>query len=358
MAALRQAGAPWPGAVAVSGGGDSLALMVLLAEWARDRHLALPLVLTVDHGLRAGSGRDARTVEAMAQRLGLEAMCLKWSGRKPAADLEAAARRARYRLMGTACRRHRLGALYLAHSREDQAETFLLRLARGSGLDGLVAMQALAPFPLPGFEDVAVVRPLLGVARAELRAFLEVRGINWAEDPMNADPRFARVRVRAAWPALEAAGLSAARIADATAHLARARAALEAVTGEFLGLHAHFAEDRVLLDGTALAAAPREIGLRVLAAVLGRVSGAAYRPRFVRLDRLLDAIAANQLGKGRTLHGCRIGPAPKRLARFGRSTLVVQREPGRRPRGREADPGRENAAKGLDSGTDTTDMEN
>ncbi len=339
MAALRRAGAPWPGAVAVSGGGDSLALMVLLAEWAGDRGVAPPLVLTVDHRLRPESGEDAREVEAAANRLGLETHILKWTGRKPTANLEAAARRARYRLMGAACRRLGLAGLHLAHTLEDQAETVLLRLARGSGLDGLAAMRPQSPFPVPGFEDMVLVRPLLGTSRARPRAFLEARGIPWMEDPMNADPRFARVRVRAAWPALEAAGLGPARIADAATHLARARAALEAMTDEFLAARAHLAPGHGTIDGAALAAVPREIGLRALAAALGRVAGTAYRPRFVRLDRLLAAIAAGQLGKGRTLHCCRIGPAPKRVARFGPCTLIIEREPGRRRPSPEPDTG-------------------
>ena len=317
MAALAGRGAPWPGAVAVSGGGDSLALMLLLAEWARRRKKPAPVVLTVDHGLRAGSARDAVAVAAAAKAAGLEIHTLEWRGAKPKSDLEAAAREARYRLMGTWCRRHGIQNLYVAHTQEDQAETFLLRLARGSGLDGLAAMRAVAPFPLPGFDGLAVIRPLLGSARATLRAFLEGRGLAWAEDPMNADPRFARARLRAAWPALEAAGLTAPRIAAASGHLARARAALDAATAAFLETSVRSVPAGAVLDGAALGALPREVGLRALAALLDRVSGAAYRPRFERLERLYDAILADELGRGRTLHDCRIGPAPKRHAVFG-----------------------------------------
>lgn len=330
MAALAPAGAPWPGAVAVSGGADSLALMHLLAEWARASGKAPPIVLTVDHGLQAGSAAAARAVVAAAKAAGLPAHGLKWTGTKPDADLEAAARAARYRLMGNWCRRRRIGALYVAHNREDQAETVLLRLARGSGLDGLAGMQARAPFPLSGFDDLTVLRPLLDIGRDELRAVLTERGIAWHDDPMNADPRFARVRMRQAWPALEAAGLTAARIADAASHLGRARKALEVATADFLAAHARQADGQVLLDATALATAPREIGLRALAACLARVSGAEYRPRFERLERLYDAILTGRVGKGRTLSGCRIGPAPKRAAVFGPATLAIGPEPGRR----------------------------
>jgi tRNA(Ile)-lysidine synthase len=341
MAALAQDDAPWPAAVAVSGGGDSLALMLLLAEWARSRKKPTPVVLTVDHGLRTGSARDADAVVVAAKAAGLQAHTLKWRGPKPKSDLEAAAREVRYRLMGAWCRRHGTQNLYVAHTLEDQAETFLLRLARGSGLDGLAAMQALAPFPVPGFEGLTVIRPLLGSTRAELRAFLESRGLEWAEDPMNSDPRFARARLRAAWPALDAAGLTARRIAAASGHLARARGALDTATAAFLKDHVRPVADGAVVDGAALGELPREVGLRVLAALLGRVSGAAYRPRFERLERLYGAILAGELGRGRTLHGCRIGPAPKRRAVFGGSGLLIAREAGRAPR-----TGRARAAKG------------
>ena len=303
--------------------------MLLLADWASAAGLAAPVVLTVDHGLRPGSGADAKTVVSAAKKAGLTAHVLRWRGPKPKSDIEAAARVARYRLMGEWCRRHDIGTLYVAHSREDMAETFLIRLGRGSGVDGLAAMSALAPFPLPGFEALSVARPLLGVARSRLRSFLMDRGLSWREDPMNEDPRFARARLRAAWPVFEEAGLTVRRIADAAGHLARARLALDWATEEFLAAHAQFEGGIGLVDAAALAAIPREIGLRALAAALGRVSGATYRPRFERLERLMDAIAADGLGKGRTLLGCQIRPAPRRHARYGRSTLLVTREPGR-----------------------------
>ncbi len=330
MSAMVSGGAPWPGAAAVSGGGDSLALMLLLADWARAGGLPPPAVLIVDHGLRPDSAAEAKAAARAAGAAGLKSHVLVWRGEKPQADVEAAAREARYRLMGEWCRGHGFKALYVAHNLEDLAETFLLRLARGSGLDGLAAMPPLAPFPLPGFEDLAVARPLLGVGRSELRDFLAVRGVCWAEDPMNGDPRFARARLRAAWPELEKLGLAPGRIAAAARHLARAREALEAATVQFLTDHSHFEDGTMTLDGAALAALPRELGLRVLAAALGRVSGAAYRPRFERLERLYEAVAADGRTKGRTLLGCRIAPAARRNARYGIATLCLTREPPRK----------------------------
>ncbi|HEX4159958.1 MAG TPA: tRNA lysidine(34) synthetase TilS [Rhizomicrobium sp.] len=317
----------WPAAVAVSGGGDSTALMLLLAEWANDSGREKPVVLTVDHGLVAGSDRVAAEVGVKARNLGLDAHVLEWRGRKPLSDIEAAARAARYRLMANWCRAHRHHALYVAHTLEDQAETFLLRLARGSGVDGLAAMREIAAFPLSGFEGMRVMRPLLQVPRARLRALLATRDLDWHDDAMNADPRFARTRLRAIWPQLAAAGLTAERIADAASHLARARAALDCDVVALLAQASRESGKSVLLDGMALAAAPREIGLRALARVLMQVSARDYRPRFERLEGLFDAICVGTFGGGRTLHGCAVRPAPKRHQCFGPRTLLIGSEP-------------------------------
>jgi tRNA(Ile)-lysidine synthase len=330
MEHCRAQGAPWPGAVAVSGGADSRALMIFLRDWAVAQGLAAPVVLTVDHGLSPESGRIAKSVVSDAKRLGLKAHRLVWAGDKPGADIEAAARTARYGLLGAWCLRHRVRGLYVAHTREDQAETFLLRLARGSGLDGLSAMRVCAPFPQPGHEGLCVVRPLLGIGRARLRASLEAWGEGWSEDPMNADPRFARVRIRKAWRLLGELGLTPERLAQASAHLARARSALDAATTDLVDAACQIHTDRILVDGQRLAAAPEEIALRALAQILSRVSGEAYRPRFERLERLWQAIRTGTFTAARTLHGCRIGRAPKADAAFGPATLVVTREPARR----------------------------
>lgn len=303
---MARLGAPWPGAVAVSGGGDSLALMHLLCDWARRRGAAPPVVLTVDHGLQENSSAYARDVLRWARGAGLKAHALRWKGAKPKGDIEAQAREARYRLMAAWCRTHGIDALYVGHTRDDQAETFLLRLARGSGLDGLAAMRAISPCPADA--AVSLVRPLMDCEREALRAHLTGRGQEWIEDPMNGDPRFSRARVRAALASLGSAGLTAARIADAAAHLGRARQALDAVTEAVLRRACRVEGNAILVESAALAAAPREVGLRALAKVLMTVSGQSYRPRFERLERLFDRIAQRGLGGGCTLHGCKIAP--------------------------------------------------
>jgi tRNA(Ile)-lysidine synthase len=327
---MAAAGAPWPGAVAVSGGSDSLALMFFLRDWAKDAGLPPPVVLCVDHALRQESAGEARKVMRWAKAAGLRARLLVRKSKAPRADIEAAAREARYRLMGEWAQRNDVKAIYVGHTRDDQAETFLLRLARGSGVDGLAAMRTVAPYPLQEFRGLALVRPLLAFGREVLRDALRARHQGWLDDPMNADPRFARVRIRNAWPTLEAIGLSKDRLADAAAHLARARAALDTVSQAVLARACRFDRAEALLDPVALTGAPRELGLRALAVVLMKVSGNPYRPRFERLERLFDQIGQGSLGAGSTLHGCRIGPAPAARALYGPGTLLVRREGKRR----------------------------
>jgi tRNA(Ile)-lysidine synthase len=326
MEDLLAAGAPWPGAVAVSGGGDSTALMHLLARWAKDTGREPPHVVTVDHGLREGSASDARKVSSWAKRAGLKSSALRWKGPRPKSDIEAAAREARYRLMGELARSKNLTALYVGHTRDDQAETFLLRLMRGSGLDGLAAMRPLAPYPLPGFRDLCIVRPLLALEREAVREHLRANDHPWLEDPMNDEDRFARVRLRQLMPRLEQVGLTRARVAAAAGHLTRAREALETVTAAVLARAVRRVENTVHLDAAALTAAPREVGLRALAQLLMIVSGQSYRPRFERLERLYDRICARQIGRGVTLHGCKIASAPSKKGAFGSGTLVIARE--------------------------------
>ncbi len=305
--------------LAVSGGADSVALMRLAADWRRRTRPGLRLVvLTVDHGLRPQSAAEAQRVAGFAQASGLEHRILVWEGRKPAAGIQAAAREARYRLLTQACGALRLGHLATGHHRDDQAETVLLRLARGSGVDGLSAMPESAEWP-----GLTIVRPFLDVPKARLVATLKALGQDWIEDPSNADPRFARARLRALMPALAAEGMTAGRLAGTAKRLRRARAALEETAAR---LHrACVVADEAgfcRIDRRALAAAPEEIGLRVLARLLMGIGGSDYPPRIERLERLHARLVGDDGERNAaTLCGCRI-------AILG-DDVVVFRESGR-----------------------------
>jgi tRNA(Ile)-lysidine synthase len=308
-------------ALAVSGGADSMALMLLAAEWRRrgpDRPELT--VLTVDHGLRAEAAAETAMVAREAARLGLAHRALPWTGPKPAADLQAAARAARYGLMTQQCRAEGIAAIATAHTADDQAETLLMRLARGSGLDGLAAMA-----PTSARDGVALLRPLLTVSRPRLIATLRERGLGWIEDPSNQDRRYERSRLRAGLKAAEALGLTPERLARAALRLGRARIALEQATRDLLRetLTAHPAGYGEL-PLAALTVAPQEIAVRALAA-MAAIFGGGQRP--VRLARVEALEAAIRQGSARqaTLGGAifaRRGGLLRAAREFGRMTAA------------------------------------
>lgn len=299
--------------VAVSGGGDSAALLVLAVEVLGASQVR---AATVDHGLRPEAAGEAASVAALCARLGVEHAVLRWEG--PAGgNLMDAARRGRQRLLADWARAGGLGAVALAHTLDDQAETVLMRLARGSGVDGLSGMaEARAAL------GILWLRPFLGVSRAALRAELAARGIPWAEDPTNADTRFARTRARAALAALAPLGIGAAGLAATAARMARARAALEA--DEAAARVRLVRDDRgtVLVDPAALDLAP-EMRDRLFAGLIGGLSGAEYRPRLAALHRWLTGGALSGVLLRHEAAGLRLSREPRAVAGLRASTAAV-----------------------------------
>jgi tRNA(Ile)-lysidine synthase len=302
-------------AVAVSGGADSLALAVLAAEWARARGGEV-VALTVDHGLRPGSAAEAAQTREWLAALGISHHILRWTGPKPSADLQAQARDARYGLLGEFCQSAGILHLLLAHHREDQAETLLLRLGRGSGLDGLAAMA-----PERTTRWGRLVRPLLDIPRQRLRATLESRGQSWIEDPSNRNLDFARVRLRRLMPDLAAEGLDPTRLAATAKRLGRARAALETALAEAAARYVELASaGYAFCRAPVFFRLPEEIGLRLLARLILVVGGGVHGPRLERLERLYGQIRAG-LATARTLGGCSVVP--------WEDGMIVCREPAR-----------------------------
>ena len=315
-------------AVAVSGGADSLALALLLEGWVSARDGGI-VALVVDHGLRAGSAAEARRVASRLEALGVENHVLTWRGTKPRSGRQAAARAARYDLLCAWCRRH--GVLHLAtgHHQDDQGETLLLRLGRGSGLDGLAGMPSVREMA-----DLRLLRPLLSVPKARLEAALRARDMSWVEDPTNRDPAYARSRLRRLRPELDALGLTAPRLAAAAGHLGRGRAALERSVAALLARAVALdPAGYAWLEPAVLRPADAEIGERALARVLMVVGGGSYAPRLERLRRLYDRLVEG-LGRGATLGGCRILPRRGRLliVREAAAALAVPVRPGERLR--------------------------
>jgi len=298
-------------ALAVSGGPDSFALMRLAASWRAKREAPALFVLTVDHALREGSREEALMVGRAAEAAGLPHAVLTWTHGAVEAGLHARARAARYDLMAAYCTAHDIPALVTAHHLDDQAETFLMRLKRGSGLDGLAAI------PEEGcWAGLTLLRPLLDVPKERLVATAEKAKLPFITDPSNDDARFERGRMRGATDALLNLGLTPDAVALSARRLRRARAALEAAAGEFLARHGETsAAGYAVVDLAALLAAPEEIALRGLARLIAMVGAAAEPARLAKLETLLAALKADP-DKAHTLGRCRLAPRDGRLLVF------------------------------------------
>jgi tRNA(Ile)-lysidine synthase len=325
--------------LAVSGGPDSIALMWLAARW-RGAHKRGPrlVAVTVDHGLRPEAAREARDVKRLARALDMPHRTLRWTGPKPRSGLPAAARDARYRLLTKAARANGATHVLTAHTRDDQAETLLMRMARGSGLAGLSAMARQSER-----EGVVLARPFLQISKSRLLATLAQAKLGFAVDPSNSDAHFTRPRFRALMPALASEGCDSRNLARLASRLARANAALELLVDgaeRFLALtdraavHPGFdakSFDARSFDAKAFAALSEEIRVRLLLRIIDSVGheGPAELGKVEALLSALDRAGAENAAKGRvrlkqTLAGAlvsltedriRIEPAPPRRTR-------------------------------------------
>jgi tRNA(Ile)-lysidine synthase len=302
--------------------------MHLLAAWREGGERPPIVVATVDHGLRQESAGEARQVGRWAKALGLRHKTLIWRGDKPGTGIQEAAREERYRLLADLARKVKASHVVTAHTLDDQAETVVMRLVRGTGVGGLAGMR-----PALVRDEITLARPFLGIAKVRLLATCAAAGWPYLDDPSNADPRFTRGRLRnELMPLLAREGLTADRLAslaerarrDADALEARALAVLVAVRIDAQGE----AEKGFELDAERLAAEPDAIFLRVVARSLADVLGPRTPP--VRLERFEARILGDLRGALRRGVAWRmnLGGALLHLKPGGR--LTVQPEPPRR----------------------------
>ncbi|MCC7305428.1 MAG: tRNA lysidine(34) synthetase TilS [Alphaproteobacteria bacterium] len=287
-------------AVALSGGPDSMALACLLAEWGAANGVEVH-ALTVDHGLRKESAKEAKQVAAWVKGWPVKHKILKWTGRKPKTRLMEEARAARYLLMVEYCRGQKIKYLFLAHHQDDQAETFLLRLAAGSGLDGLAGMKPVQDTA----HGIILLRPFLKVSKEDLILTCHFKKISYVKDPSNETERFARPRLRKARKVLEEEGLSSKRLAVTAARLARAQKALDGIADKsFKTITLENNTKRIVLNDKLWLALPEEVALRVLIKAMELLRPEArYRPRMEKIEDLFGDLFSPGPFRKRTLGG-------------------------------------------------------
>jgi tRNA(Ile)-lysidine synthase len=343
--------------LAVSGGPDSTALLYLMARWRGKRAIPQLFAVTVDHGLRPEAKREAAAVKLLCGRLGVEHATMRWTGDKPSTGIQEAARMARYGLLVKAARRASARCVVTAHTLDDQAETVLFRMARGSGLagicgmarrvriDNLVAGAAQQARDRPGANrpgHVMLVRPLLEVPKARLVATLHEAGIGYSDDPSNADPRYARARLRQLMPALAEEGLTSHCLVRLARRVRRSEAAHEAVVdwaARRLGLGA--GTQTVAVNSTDWQSFPSELAVRLLGRAIAAI-GTEGPVEFGKLEALSEALDAALSGAAqrfrRTLAGAMVSLQNDRI--------IIDQAPARRSRlrrgggARKASPGK------------------
>jgi tRNA(Ile)-lysidine synthase len=315
--------------LAVSGGSDSTALLVIAARWAKDlkkrrRRAPKLLAVTVDHGLRPEAKRDAAAVKRLARELGIAHRTLAWRGTKPKTGLQEAARIARYRLLAEAAARAGYEHILTAHTLDDQAETVLFRLARGSGLTGLAGMAHASAVPIGAGTAIFLVRPLLPISKARLLATLKAAGVAHSEDPSNLDPRFARPRLRALMPHLASEGLDARCLARLAVRMRRAEATVEfavAAARAALAPGPWREGEPIAFASEQFDDLPAEVGLRLLGRAIAH-AGNEGPVELGKLEWLYQVLNTSPVPLRRTLAGAVV------TLRGGR--LVIERAPPRR----------------------------
>jgi tRNA(Ile)-lysidine synthase len=331
--------------LAVSGGPDSIALMWLAARWRRALANGPRLMaVTVDHGLRAEAAREAREVKRLARSLDLPHRTVRWTGTKPKTGVPAAARIARYRLLAQAARASGATHVLTAHTRDDQAETLLMRMLRGSGIGGLAAMTRITER-----DGVLLARPFLNVSKSQLIATLKKAKIDFADDPSNRDLNFTRPRIRAVMPVLAAEGGGARNLARLASRLARANVAVEVLADgaeRYLALRDREPSPSLrgarnfkvkTFEAKAFAVMPEEIRLRLLLRAINRFGheGPAELGKVEALLSALDrACAQKTAGRGPNRAKTRLKQTlAGALVSLVDGRIHIEPAPPRRPRG-------------------------
>lgn len=289
-------------AIAVSGGIDSLALVFLVKEWIKSKSPNIELVaLTVDHKLRPTSTEEAEYVHDLMNKNDIEHHILTWDSLKNQSNIEFHARNARYELMTSFCKQEGIENLLIAHHLQDQAETFMIRLFRGSGIDGLSAIQNESEV-----NGIKLIRPLLNIKKQDLTEYLVQNKIEWVEDESNEDEKYLRNKIRKFLDSLDEKDLIVNRISNTVNEISKARKIIE---NDLLNRASEMVEisdlSFVKLNLKKFQKLDKDLGLRLLAWIFMDVSGNEYKPRLEKLKRFYNKIVQERgINKKQTFYGC------------------------------------------------------
>ena len=301
-------------AVAVSGGCDSLALALLLKEFCDENKIEL-FAVTVDHKMRQVSSKEALELGKILKKQKISHQILEINSEKiPQTNIEAKLREVRYDLLHSFCVKNKIKFLFLGHIQSDIAENFLIRLFRGSGLDGLSSIAEISDF-----KKIKLVRSLLDVTKDELKNYLQEKNIKWFEDESNKDEKFLRNKIRNFFEQFEEKNLIQKRIKTATDEIAKMRDLFDDLMLKEAKKILKFQNGFLTINLKKFAKTEQKIALKILALVLMEVGGKSYKPRLEKLQRFYDFIVENKNHKPRNFYGC--------MAKsFDESSLVIYNE--------------------------------
>lgn len=293
-------------AVAVSGGADSMALALMLKDFAHDNQLELH-ALHVNHNLRPESALEAEQVKDWLASYGIncEIFTPKDSIAEMNGNLMQNARQVRYDLMIDYCLKHHIQYLAVAHHQQDAVETFLMRLARGSGVDGLSSIKPITSVNCDA-QEIKIIRPLLNIDKVSLQNYLQSKGQDWIEDPTNHNMRFTRTKMRQLIPILADYGISSKRIALVTQHLQRTSDFLQEVAGKWLVQNAIINAVEIIIPSESWGELHHEMQLRTLSYALKQLNPQKAELRFEKLEYLRQKMLSPNDFRGQTLHHCQI----------------------------------------------------
>lgn len=307
-------------AVAVSGGVDSIVLLHLIISWSRKNNFPIPTALTVNHGLRPESEKEANFVSNYVQKFGVESFILNWEKENIISNVQSHARKARYFLLTEWCKKNNIQNLFLAHHRDDQVETFLMRLERGSGIDGLSSM-CYKYF----FNGVYILRPLLDFSRSDIEKYAKSHHLLWVNDKSNQDVKYRRTLYRNLLKVSDNQEILTKRICLTALHMKRAIKALMHYTriafDDCVNIH-DLGYIEIKLEKFLIL--PEEIAIRVLLYSIMVIGNKYYKPRYKSFLFIFDKILSKKCDVDHTFSGCRIKKCEKNILIIRESSKIEE----------------------------------